>query len=178
MTPEQSGPRLGAKSALILLLAINLCNYIDRYVLAAVEPSIRAAFFAADDPNAMGMTGMLAPAFLITYMLSAPALGWMADRFSRWLIVGVCVIFWSLATAAGGLAATFAVLFITRIFVASEKAGTDRRRRQFSPTTSPCRSAAESWRSSAPRSRSAARSVTCLAESSMSNSAGGGLSTS
>jgi MFS family permease len=123
MTPEQSGPRLGAKSALILLLAINLCNYIDRYVLAAVEPSIRAAFFAADDPNAMGMTGMLAPAFLITYMLSAPALGWMADRFSRWLIVGVCVIFWSLATAAGGLAATFAVLFITRIFVGIGEGG-------------------------------------------------------
>ena len=123
MTQEQSVPRPGAKSALILLLAINLCNYIDRYVLAAVEPSIRAAFFAPNDPNAMAMTGMLAPAFLITYMLSAPALGWMADRFSRWLIVGICVIFWSLATAAGGLAATFAVLFITRIFVGIGEGG-------------------------------------------------------
>src|SRR5262245_11523614 len=31
----------GARHALILLLAINLFNYIDRYVLAAVEPDIR-----------------------------------------------------------------------------------------------------------------------------------------
>jgi MFS family permease len=39
------------------------------------------------------------------------------------LIVGICVIFWSLATAAGGLAATFAVLFITRIFVGIGEGG-------------------------------------------------------
>ena len=109
--------------ALTLLLGVNLTNYIDRYVLAAVEPSIRAEFFAPNDPNAMGMTGSLAPAFLITYMLAAPALGWMADRFSRWLLVGICVIFWSLATAAGGFALTFAALFVTRIFVGIGEGG-------------------------------------------------------
>src|SRR5437763_1750354 len=34
-------PLPGARAALILLLAINLFNYIDRQVLAAVEPEIR-----------------------------------------------------------------------------------------------------------------------------------------
>src|SRR5213592_2320650 len=97
-------PASAAKTALALLLGINLFNYIDRYVLAAVEPSIRAAFFAPNDPNAMAITGTLAPAFLITYMLSAPVLGFLADRISRWLIVGVCAIFWSFATAASGFA--------------------------------------------------------------------------
>ncbi len=115
--------KAGAHTALLLLLAINLFNYIDRYVLAAVEPSIRKAFFAADDANAMAMTGSLAPAFLATYMVAAPALGWLADRFSRWLVVGVCVILWSLATAAGGLAGTFSVLFLTRIFVGIGEGG-------------------------------------------------------
>ena len=43
----------GARVALFLLLAINLFNYIDRQVLAAVEPDIRASFFAPTDPNAM-----------------------------------------------------------------------------------------------------------------------------
>ena len=32
-----------------------------------------------------------ASAFLVTYMLTAPALGWLADRFSRWVIVGCAV---------------------------------------------------------------------------------------
>ncbi|MFN2509090.1 MAG: spinster family MFS transporter [Chthoniobacterales bacterium] len=112
-----------AQRALLLLLGINLCNYVDRYVLAAVEPSIRAAFFAPDDPNAMGMTGSLAPAFLVTYMIAAPALGWMADRFSRWLVVGVCVLLWSGATAAGGLAGSFVALFVSRIFVGIGEGG-------------------------------------------------------
>jgi MFS transporter, Spinster family, sphingosine-1-phosphate transporter len=113
----------GARRALFLLLGVNLSNYIDRYVLAAVEPQIRAAFFAPDDPNAMAMTGLLAPAFLITYMIAAPALGWMADRFSRWIIIGSCVLLWSFATAASGLAMTFVALFITRIFVGIGEGG-------------------------------------------------------
>ena len=54
-------PNPGARTALALLLGINLFNYIDRFVLAAVEPNIRAAFFAPGDPNAMTMTGLLAP---------------------------------------------------------------------------------------------------------------------
>ena len=123
MTDAPTARRPGAGRALGLLLAINLSNYIDRYILAAVEPDIRAAFFAPNDPNAMAMTGTLAPAFLVTYMLSAPALGWLADRFSRWIVVGTCVILWSIATAASGFAATFLALFITRIFVGIGEGG-------------------------------------------------------
>jgi MFS family permease len=123
MTSSASKASPGARTALALLLGINLFNYIDRWVLAAVEPNIRAAFFAHDDPNAMAMTGLLAPAFLVTYMCAAPVLGFLADRFSRWLIVGACVILWSLATAASGLAWTFLVLFLTRIFVGIGEGG-------------------------------------------------------
>ncbi len=123
MRARDSSVKSGARAALGLLLAINLFNYIDRYVLAAVEPNIRATFFSPDDPNAMARTGLLAPAFLLTYMFSAPILGFLADRFSRWLVVGVCVILWSFATAASGFAATFAALFITRIFVGIGEGG-------------------------------------------------------
>jgi hypothetical protein len=42
----------GALTALALLLGINLFNYIDRQVLAAVEPQIRETFFATSDRNA------------------------------------------------------------------------------------------------------------------------------
>ena len=123
MIRADSQPKSGARAALVLLLGINLFNYIDRFVLAAVEPNIRATFFSPGDPNAMLRTGTLAPAFLFTYMIAAPVLGFLADRFSRWIIVGVCVILWSFATAASGFAATFAALFITRIFVGIGEGG-------------------------------------------------------
>jgi MFS transporter, Spinster family, sphingosine-1-phosphate transporter len=116
-------PLSGAWSALFLLLAINLFNYIDRQILAALEPDIRATFFATGDVNAMWKTGLLGDAFFVTYMVSAPILGLLADRFSRWIIVGSAVILWSLASGGSGLAATFAILFATRILVGIGEGG-------------------------------------------------------
>jgi len=124
LSMEQRGKALrGAYPALWLLLGINLFNYIDRQVLAAVEPDIRATLFAANDVNAMAKTGALGTAFLITYMLTAPALGWLADRFSRWIIIGSAVILWSVASGASGLAATFFALLLTRVFVGIGEGG-------------------------------------------------------
>lgn len=113
----------GAHGALFLLLGINLFNYIDRQILAALEPDIRATFFAAGDVNAMTKTGLLGVAFFVTYMISAPIFGLLADRISRWIIVGLAVILWSLASGGSGLAATFAILFATRIFVGIGEGG-------------------------------------------------------
>src|ERR1700730_2270923 len=112
-----------ARTALFLLLGINLFNYIDRQILAALEPDIRASFFAGGDANAMTKTGLLGDAFLVTYMISAPILGFLADRISRWVIVGGAVMLWSLASGASGLAATFAILFATRICVGVGEGG-------------------------------------------------------
>ena len=113
----------GAYAALGLLLAINLFNYLDRFILAAVEPNIRAAFFAPGDPDAMAKTGSLATAFLVSYMIAAPVFGWFADRFSRWWLIGGAVALWSLASGASGLAATFGILFLTRVFVGIGEGG-------------------------------------------------------
>jgi MFS transporter, Spinster family, sphingosine-1-phosphate transporter len=123
MQPVGNKTMSGARIALFLLLGINLFNYIDRQILAALEPDIRASFFAADDVNAMTKTGLLGDAFFITYMISAPILGFLADRFSRWIIVGSAVILWSLATGGSGLAATFAILFATRVCVGIGEGG-------------------------------------------------------
>src|SRR5262245_52513936 len=130
--PTREIPLPGARTALILLLAINLFNYIDRQVLAAVVPKIRDEFFrgGADAIGAVGiiewlknafgfspdnaLIGSLGMAFMVTYMLLAPLFGWLAERTSRWLLVGVAVVAWSLASGASGLAATFGMLFLTR----------------------------------------------------------------
>ena len=123
MKGRSGAPRSAAQVALWLLLGINLFNYIDRQLLAALEPDIRAAFFAPTDANAMAKTGLLGDAFLVTYMFSAPILGFLADRFSRWIIIGSAVILWSLASGGSGLAATFAILFATRVFVGIGEGG-------------------------------------------------------
>src|SRR5438034_2060230 len=106
-----------ARVSLALLLSINLFNYIDRYVLSAVEPRIAKTFFGADDVNTLQKTGSLATAFIVSYMLAAPIFGWLADRISRWTLVGIGVILWSLASGGSGLAPTFTILMITRLFV-------------------------------------------------------------
>src|SRR3954470_16669060 len=115
--------RQGARFSLALLLLINLFNYIDRYVLAAVEPRIAKQFFGADDPGALKKTGSLATAFILSYMIAAPIFGWLADRMSRWVLVGIGVTLWSLASGASGLAMTFTMLLITRLFVGIGEAG-------------------------------------------------------
>ncbi|MEA2707701.1 MAG: transporter, Spinster family, sphingosine-phosphate transporter [Phycisphaerales bacterium] len=102
----------GARPALLLLLGINLFNYVDRQVLAAVEPLIREEFGVSQ-----ATMGWLATAFLLSYMLCSPIFGWLGDRTSRWLLVAVGVILWSLASGATGLATTFGVLLLTRCFV-------------------------------------------------------------
>src|SRR5881392_4470896 len=68
MESASKTPLSDARTALFLLLAINLFNYIDRQILAALEPDIRASFFAANDVNAMTKTGLLGDAFFVTYI--------------------------------------------------------------------------------------------------------------
>ncbi len=123
--------------SLALLLAINLFNYIDRYILAAVEPEIRKQFFPAaatgtaasakdELAKAMTSTGWLATAFLLSYMITAPLFGLIANRMSRWVMVGIAVAVWSLASGASGLAGlttSFALLILTRCFVGIGEAG-------------------------------------------------------
>ena len=116
-------PVPGGRTALALLLGINLFNFIDRYVLASVEPEVRAHFFAANDPHAHLLSGSLGSAFLWSYMISSLIFGWIGDRFSRWVIIGLGVILWSIATAGSGLATTFAFLFAMRLLVGVGEGG-------------------------------------------------------
>ena len=136
-SPSESQSSLpGARAALVLLLLINLFNYIDRQVLAAVVPDVRQAFFGAHVENAGALAGflqwfqtafgfkpqnaligLLNMAFMVTYMLAAPIFGRLAEKRSRWMLIGVGVALWSLASGATGLAGSFVVLLITRCFV-------------------------------------------------------------
>lgn len=115
--PAQKAP--GAGTALVLLLAINLFNYIDRQVLSAVLPKLEldAELFNPADPWLKTKLGSLTTAFLVTYMLISPVFGRWGDGRSRWKIVGLGVIVWSLASGGSGLATTFLIMLLTRCLV-------------------------------------------------------------
>ncbi len=119
-----AAPLPGARLGLVVLLLINLLNYVDRQVLSAVEPNISKTFFGDHPPaGTLLKMGWLGTAFILSYMVTAPVFGWLADRMSRWVLVGAAVILWSLATAAGGFASGFGVLLVTRLFVGVGEAG-------------------------------------------------------
>jgi MFS transporter, Spinster family, sphingosine-1-phosphate transporter len=115
-----NAPLAGARLSLILLLLINLFNYIDRQVLAAVEPFITKDFFGGSStPATLAKMGSLGSAFFFAYMILAPIFGFLADRTSRWLLVGCGVLLWSLATGASGWATSFS----SRLMVGVGEAG-------------------------------------------------------
>jgi MFS family permease len=112
---ERATRRAGV--VLALLLAINLLNYIDRQVLAAVESRIETDLLPGSPEGAQAKMGELPFAFLMSYMIAAPFFGWLADRVNRWWIIAGGVIAWSLASGASGLASSFNMLLVTRLFV-------------------------------------------------------------
>lgn len=126
-----------ATVSLLLLVAVNLFNYIDRQVLAAVEPEIRkelkrefeAANIEISEGEMKTRMGFLSTAFLVTYMVLAPVFGWLANRYSRWKLIGIGVILWSLASGASGWdwqlgpVMAYWALLLTRCFVGVGEGG-------------------------------------------------------
>jgi len=135
-TPGNPGPSAivpGAKAAMILLIAINLFNYIDRQILSAVVPQIKETLLATPPHDGVigfllkvlstvlhgnadnTLVGLLGMAFLTSYIIFSPVLSGLPIK--RWWVVAGGITIWSLASGASGLATTFGALLITRCFV-------------------------------------------------------------
>src|SRR5260370_10785248 len=82
--------KLQPRTALIVLTALNLLNYADRNVLFAVQPLVQDEFHLTKT-----QVGYLTSAFLGFYMIAAPFVGPLADRYSRKLIIVLGAVFWS-----------------------------------------------------------------------------------
>jgi MFS family permease len=104
--------RLHPRTALLLLTALNLFNYVDRSVLFAVQPMVQSEFHVNK-----ARIGLLTSAFLIFYALAAPFVGPLADRYSRKLIIVVGAIFWSGLTLLTAVTHTYTELFIRHTLV-------------------------------------------------------------
>jgi MFS family permease len=94
---------------LAVVTLLNLINYVDRYILAAVLPRIKTELALSDF-----QLGLLSNAFLVSYVATSPLFGRLGDRGSRPRLLASAGAFWSLATAAAGLARNFAQLVAAR----------------------------------------------------------------
>lgn len=96
--------------ALVLLVVCGVINYLDRATLAVANEYIRA-----DLGLSLGQMGLLLSAFSWSYALCQLPVGWLVDKVGpRWLL-GIGLVIWSLAQAAGGLVSTFGWFVIARI---------------------------------------------------------------
>ena len=101
-----------AWTALALLTALNLMNYIDRYVLPGEQPLVQRAFHVNDE-----RMGALTFAFFITYMLAAPLTGWLGDRYPRKPLIIAGALLWSALTVSTALVHTYAELYLRHALV-------------------------------------------------------------
>jgi MFS transporter, Spinster family, sphingosine-1-phosphate transporter len=99
-------------AALLLLTGLNLLNYADRNVLFAVQPLVQNEFRINK-----AQIGYLTSAFLICYMLAAPFVGPLADRYSRKLIISLGAIFWSGLTLLTAVTHTYTELLVRHTLV-------------------------------------------------------------
>ncbi|HET9087558.1 MAG TPA: MFS transporter [Acidobacteriaceae bacterium] len=108
--PDQPGTFNSSRAAwvaLVLLSALNLLNYADRYLLAGVQPLVQQAFHLTDE-----RIGALTFAFFITYMLAAPLTGWLGDRYARKPLILAGAFLWSLLTLSTALVHTYGELYL------------------------------------------------------------------
>ena len=92
-TIQRVSPQRTAALALFLLTALNLFNYVDRYILFGVQPLIQKEFAAND-----ARMGLLTTVFFFVYMFVAPLTGWMGDHFPRKPLIIAGALLWSIAT--------------------------------------------------------------------------------
>ncbi|MFL5417732.1 MAG: spinster family MFS transporter [Myxococcales bacterium] len=102
----------GAGFALAVLTAMNLLNYLDRYVPSAVKDLFKKDLGLTDTQTSLPLT-----AFVIVYMITSPVFGSLADKWPRKVVIASGVALWSLATAAASLAHGFAFFLFARALV-------------------------------------------------------------
>jgi predicted MFS family arabinose efflux permease len=102
----------GALFALLILTAMNMLNYVDRWVPSAVKELFKGDLKLTDAQTAWPLT-----AFVVVYMIASPIFGAMAERRSRRLLIAFGVAAWSLATAAAAMANDFTTFLIARAAV-------------------------------------------------------------
>ena len=99
--------------ALVVLTLANLFNYLDRQIVSILAQSIKADL-ELDDAD-LGF--LLGTAFAVFYSVVGIAMGKISDGLPRKKVMALGLALWSVMTALGGAASSFAMLGFARIGV-------------------------------------------------------------
>ncbi len=105
--------------AIIVALFSTTLNYLDRGLLAASAPALKAEFHLSNQQY-----GEILSIFSIVYAVTAPFAGLFIDRVGLNIGVSIAVLTWSFAGAATGFTRTFGQLITARtVLGVAEAAG-------------------------------------------------------
>jgi MFS transporter, Spinster family, sphingosine-1-phosphate transporter len=99
-------------ASLIVLTGLNLLDYLDRQLLAAVLTPIKNELHLKDE-----QLGTLQSAFMWGYFLTSPIFGYLGDRVPRRWLVSAGVFVWSLGTLMSGHVSLLGSLIFFRVLV-------------------------------------------------------------
>ncbi|MFL9990361.1 MFS transporter [Paraburkholderia sediminicola] len=104
---------------LLVLIIAAIFGSMDRQILVLLGEPMRQSLQMSDTSF-----GLLQGAGITLFAgAAAVPLGWLADRFGRRAILAVCVLIWSIATAACGFAQDFSTLFVAAAGLGLGEAG-------------------------------------------------------
>ncbi len=105
-------PTKWAWIAVAVLWVVVMLNYFDRQLLSTLNKSV------TDPETGIAMSqeqfGLIVSVFLLVYALLSPVGGYLADRFSRKLIIMLSLVVWSLVTWWTGKSESFEELMLAR----------------------------------------------------------------
>lgn len=105
--------KTNAVASLLLLTSLNVLNYIDRNVLPAVQPMIQNEFRLSDM-----QVGFLTSAFFVCYVVTAPLVGPLADRYPRKRVIATGAFMWGLGTLLTATTHNYHALLVRYFIVA------------------------------------------------------------
>ncbi|MGH9752293.1 MAG: MFS transporter [Blastocatellia bacterium] len=100
-----------------LLWVVGMLNYLDRQVIFSLFPPLKAEFQVSDT-----QLGLLSTAFLWVYGLFSLPGGYLADRFSRRVVIIFSLAVWSLVTWATAHVDSFSQLLGARALMGISEA--------------------------------------------------------
>lgn len=110
---KNNRPDIYALIALLTLMLIYICSFVDRQIIAVLASQIRVDLNFTNT-----QVGVLyGPAFSLVYAFCGIFMGRMADRFSRKYIILSGLLIWSMMTFASGFANSFAFLVSARFAI-------------------------------------------------------------
>lgn len=101
-----------------VLVAAYSLSFADRMVMSLLIDPIKQSFAISDFQVSL----LIGAAFALFYVIMGVPCGYLADRINRRNLIVTGILIWSVATAACGIAGSFAAIFIARMIVGAAEA--------------------------------------------------------